>query len=153
MFSAYLNCGPIFTVCSHTFIIFWLRKAFMRVETYQLGFSVLLNTCKRIMDTKWGNSPYLHLIQIFNFFINKWKWYSLKPCFFTVFKFWRHLYCVFTYIYSLLIEKGLYEGRNVSIKFPCVIIVLLHYFDGVFIAAQCSATFLDLLCSPECRYY
>ena len=30
---------------------------------------------------------------------------------------WHHLYYVFTYIYSLLIEKGICDCRNVSIKF------------------------------------
>ena len=29
-------------------------------------------------------------------------------------------YCVFTYIYSLLIEKDLFECENISVKFPCV---------------------------------
>ena len=33
---------------------------------------------------------------------------------------WRHLYHVFTYIYSLLIEKDIYECRNISNKFPCI---------------------------------
>ena len=32
-------------------------------------------------------------------------------------------------------------------------LVFVFCFDGVFIAAQCTATFLDLLCSPEFRYY
>ena len=30
---------------------------------------------------------------------------------------------------------------------------LLFCIDGVVIAAQCTATFSDLLCSPEFRYY
>ena len=32
-------------------------------------------------------------------------------------------YYVFTYNYSLLIEKGLCEYQNVSFKFPCVVLV------------------------------
>ena len=33
---------------------------------------------------------------------------------------WCHLYCVFTYIYSLLIEKDIYDCWNVLVKLPCV---------------------------------
>ena len=35
---------------------------------------------------------------------------------------WHHLYCVFTYIYSILIEKDPYECQIVSVKFPCMCI-------------------------------
>ena len=38
---------------------------------------------------------------------------------------WRHLYNVFTYIYSLLIEKDLRKSRNVSVKF---LFALSHAF-------------------------
>jgi hypothetical protein len=38
---------------------------------------------------------------------------------------WRHLYCVFTYIYSFLIEKDLRQCRNVSLKFMCALLVYL----------------------------
>ena len=38
---------------------------------------------------------------------------------------WRHLYCVFIYIYSLLIEKNICDHQNVSIKLPCVFVCLL----------------------------
>ena len=31
---------------------------------------------------------------------------------------WLHLYCVFTYIYSLLIKKDICDGRKVSVKLP-----------------------------------
>ena len=31
---------------------------------------------------------------------------------------WRHLHCVFTYIYSILIEEDLCENRYISVKFP-----------------------------------
>ena len=33
---------------------------------------------------------------------------------------WCHLYHVFTYIYSLLIEKDICVCRNISVKLPCV---------------------------------
>jgi hypothetical protein len=33
---------------------------------------------------------------------------------------WRHLYCVFTYIYSLMIEKDICDRWNISNKFLCV---------------------------------
>ena len=32
---------------------------------------------------------------------------------------WRHFYFVFTYVYSIPIEKGLRECRNISVKFSC----------------------------------
>ena len=38
---------------------------------------------------------------------------------------WHHLYCVFTYIYFLLIEKNLFECRNILVKFPCALFVYL----------------------------
>ena len=31
--------------------------------------------------------------------------------------------------------------------------VFVFVFDGVVITAQCTATFSDILCSPEFRYY
>ena len=37
---------------------------------------------------------------------------------------WRHLYCIFTHIYSLLIEKDICYCRNVSVKLPCVYLCL-----------------------------
>ena len=44
---------------------------------------------------------------------------------------WRRLYHVFTYIYSLLIEKYICDCQNISIKLPCVCFVLnsLHFFN------------------------
>ena len=37
---------------------------------------------------------------------------------------WRHLYCVFIYIYSLLVEKGICECQNVLVKYQCVYVCL-----------------------------
>ena len=37
---------------------------------------------------------------------------------------WHRLYCVFTYIYHLLIEKDIYDHQNVLIKLPCVCVHL-----------------------------
>ena len=39
---------------------------------------------------------------------------------------WLSLYGLFTYIYSLLIDKDLYESQNVSIKFSCALLVYLY---------------------------
>ena len=33
---------------------------------------------------------------------------------------WHHLYYMFTYIYSLLIEKDIYDSQNVSVKLSYV---------------------------------
>jgi hypothetical protein len=38
---------------------------------------------------------------------------------------WRHLYHIFTYIYSIVIEKDICNCQNVSVKFPCVYVCLL----------------------------
>ena len=38
---------------------------------------------------------------------------------------WHYLYCLFTYIYSLLIEKDFCEGQNLSVKFLCALLVYL----------------------------
>ena len=37
---------------------------------------------------------------------------------------WCHLYCVFTYNYSLLIEKDICDHRNISNNFLCVCVCL-----------------------------
>ena len=34
--------GAIFSVCSHTFILFWLRKTSVSIETYQLSFHMFI---------------------------------------------------------------------------------------------------------------
>ena len=36
--------GIVFTVCSHTFTLFWLRKTSVLIETFQLGFLVFMCT-------------------------------------------------------------------------------------------------------------
>ena len=38
---------------------------------------------------------------------------------------WYHLYWVFIYIYSLLIDKQIFESQNISIKFLCALLVYL----------------------------
>ena len=43
-----------------------------------------------------------------------------------------HLYCVFTYIYSFLMDKDLCESSNVSIKFPCALLVHLCFRPETF---------------------
>ena len=43
---------------------------------------------------------------------------------------WRHIYCVFEYIYSLRIDKELYESRKVSIKFMCTLLGYLCLSSG-----------------------
>jgi len=42
----------------------------------------------------------------------------------------RYIYCVFTYIYSILIEKDLSKCRKVWIKFPCAPLVYLCLSSG-----------------------
>ena len=37
---------------------------------------------------------------------------------------WHYIYCVFRYIYSLLIDKDVCDRRNVLLKFPCVYMCL-----------------------------
>ena len=58
-------------------------------------------------------------------------------------------------------EQPSNEGVQGSFRNPFILIVhCIKYkfcicicFDGVVIAAQCTATFSELLCSPEFRYY
>ena len=44
---------------------------------------------------------------------------------------------------------------NEHIKIGSIVLycIVLYCIDGVVIAAQCTATFSDPLCSPEFRYY
>ena len=57
---------------------------------------------------------------------------------------WLHLYGVFTYI-SRLIEKDLYESRNISFKFPCALFVYLCLSSGdLFIFFSKMSPFLFL---------
>ena len=44
---------------------------------------------------------------------------------------WCHLYCMFTYIYSFLIEKEICDCRNLSVKLPCIYMCLS--FGNLFI--------------------
>ena len=44
-----MSCGIVFTVCSHMFTLFWLRKTSAIVETFQLNFHVL-NVCLSYRD-------------------------------------------------------------------------------------------------------
>jgi hypothetical protein len=37
-----LSRGAVFTVCSHTFTLFWMRKTFVIVETFYLSFCVFV---------------------------------------------------------------------------------------------------------------
>ena len=37
-----LSCGAVFTVCSHTFTLFWLRKTSEIIEMFQLSFHVFV---------------------------------------------------------------------------------------------------------------
>ena len=51
---------------------------------------------------------------------------------------WRCLYSVFSYIYSLLIEKDSCDRQNVSVKLPCVYVCLssgdfLNFFSKSFL--------------------
>ena len=41
-----------------------------------------------------------------------------------------HLYCMFTYIYCLLIEKDFCEWQNMLLKFPCALLVYLCHLSG-----------------------
>ena len=55
---------------------------------------------------------------------------------------WCHLYCVFTYIYSLLILKDISDCQNVSVKLLCVYVCLSSRDLFIFLA---SSFFLALL--------
>ena len=73
------------------------------------------------------------------------KTFKISLCFD---KFYRDLYCMFTCIYSCLIDKDLCESRNISIKFPCVILVYLCFSSGdLFIFSLRVNPFLFLLVS------
>ena len=43
---------------------------------------------------------------------------------------WPNIYCVFTYIYSHLIDRDLCESQNVSVKFICALLVHLCLSSG-----------------------
>ena len=55
-----------------------------------------------------------------------------------------HLYYVFTYIYSLLIEKDICDRQNVSIKLPCVYVCLSSRDLFIFSVRVSSLFFLFL---------
>ena len=54
---------------------------------------------------------------------------------------WHHLYCVFTYMYSLLIEKDLCECQNVSIKLLCALSC-----EDIFIFSVSVSPFYTYIC-------
>ena len=45
----------------------------------------------------------------------------------------RHLYCLFTYIYSLLIDKELCESPKLSNKFPCALVYFYLSFGDLYL--------------------
>jgi hypothetical protein len=81
------------------------------VETYQLSFRVFI--C--------ASHP-----EISSFFRSE------SPLFIFIFVTWRHLYRMLTCIYSLLIEKGLRECQNVSVKIPCICLCLSSEYFFIF---------------------
>ena len=63
----------------------------------------------------------------------------------------RHLYCVFTFTYSLLLERDLCECRNPSVKFPHTLLVYLCLSSGdLFIFGE-SFPFLFLFFGEMCK--
>ena len=48
-FYSKLSCDAIFTVCLHTFMLLWLRKTSISVETYQLSFHVFICALIRVL--------------------------------------------------------------------------------------------------------
>ena len=52
-----------------------------------------------------------------------------------------------------LCECGIEPTGSISQGVGWLYCIVLYCNDGVFIAAQCTATFSDLLCTPEFRYY
>ena len=64
-------------------------------------------------------------------------WQLWKGGYFSETVMWCHLYCVFTYIYSLLIEKDICDCWNVSVEIPCLCVAFirrsLHFFGKSFL--------------------
>ena len=44
----------------------------------------------------------------------------------------RHLYWLFIYIYSLLIEEDIFDRQNISVKLPCVYVCLSSGYLFIF---------------------
>ena len=67
----------IWIVCSHTFILFWLRKTSVIVETYQESFHVLIVPFIRRSIHFFGKSfPFLFLFLLF--FISIFRWLKVQ---------------------------------------------------------------------------
>ena len=62
--------------------------------------------------------------------------------YFSIRREWRHLYCVFTYIYSILIGKYTCDDQSVSVKLLCVSVCLIS--GDLFIFFGKSLVFLFL---------
>ena len=60
---------------------------------------------------------------------------------------WHHVYRVFTYIYSLLIEKDTCDHQNISFKLPCVYVCLLSR-DLFILLVKVPSFFSYFLCYP-----
>jgi len=57
---------------------------------------------------------------------------------------WCHLYCVFSYIYSLLIERDICDCWNVSVKLLCVYVYLSS--EDLFIFSVRVSSFFSYFC-------
>ena len=56
------------------------------------------------------------------------------------------IFTVFTYIYFLLIVKDLCESQNISVKFPCAIVVYLCLSSGDLILSVTVFPFYSYFC-------
>ena len=119
-----ISCDVIFTVCSHAFILFWLRTSSMCVETYQLSFHVFICASHSEISSFFQIEfllfipilvlPILwvfHPLHSFPLPVSQPSWW-----YFSKTLMWCRLYLVFTYIYPLLIEKDIRESWNIPIK-------------------------------------
>ena len=69
--------------------------------------------------------------------------------------YWMHFYCVLSCIYSLLVERNPCECWNVSVKFPCTLLVYLCLSSAdlfIFFYKSSSLLFLFLCCLYFCTF-
>ena len=90
--------------------------------------------------------PYLkcHNLIYLSRFLHKNRNKKRNPILKKKMKRWCHLYTVFTYIYSLLIEKDLQEHWKISVKFPHI--YMFHSSRGLSFSSVRNSPFQSYFC-------
>ena len=65
----------------------------------------------------------------------------------------RHLYCVFTYIHILRIDKDVFECQNILVKFPGAVLSVAFIGDLFVFSVRVSLFITNFVLSALCTFF